>query len=337
MPGFTTPLDIADRAIQHIGGRRLQRSSITTLAEWASATDLGASETYFAYDKVRQAELRRNVWKFSKRRCALRTVSSTTHLLTFGTWGNATAYTAGDVVADTNGNPWIALRASTGVSPSAIAFPSWEEYCGPRTIDAYNSALTYYVGELVTSSSVQYISIVNGNVGNSPSSSPSQWLPLTTQGTATTLYVPTPVPYTQSAGSGYGLFYLPARFLRLAAQDPKIAGVSNQAMTAGQQWSDFDIEDQFLITSVASPLVLRFAADIELLPYMDPLFCEGLAARLGKEIAIRLEPSKEGSCMEAYSLSINEARMINAIELGNTDPPDFQQASDQSRARSQAQ
>jgi len=42
---------------------------------------------------------------------------------------------------------------------------------------AFNAGTTYAQGDLVTSVSVVYISRVAGNVGNTPASSPTQWLP----------------------------------------------------------------------------------------------------------------------------------------------------------------
>jgi hypothetical protein len=69
---FTTPLDIVNRALQHCGRRRI--FSFTDLTD-------NAQEMAFLYDKLRRAELRRNVWTFATRRTVLRPIDFTTMTL----------------------------------------------------------------------------------------------------------------------------------------------------------------------------------------------------------------------------------------------------------------
>ena len=291
MPAIKTPLDLASRALQHVGARRLDAAD-TTVALWAADTDLGASETYFVYDKVRQAELRRNIWRFSTRRCALRPIAASTSLVIFGTWSAGTA-SAGDIVLDSNGNPWIAL-ASTTVQPGPTAWPAWEEFAGPQTIDDWDASISYYTGELaIGSDNNVYSSLEDGNLNNDPTAT-DPWNALSIQPTLQSIFVPYPVSASQfTAGSvtqAPNIYYQPTRFLRVAPQDPKVAGVSNQQVFAGQMWSDLEFEDTFILTSQTSPLILRFAADIETIARFDPMFSEGVAARMGKEIAAPDQP-----------------------------------------------
>ena len=56
---FVSPVDIANRACQHIGAKRITAFTDDVV----QATELG-----FVYDKLRRRELRRNVWGFSIRR-----------------------------------------------------------------------------------------------------------------------------------------------------------------------------------------------------------------------------------------------------------------------------
>lgn len=46
---------------------------------------------------------------------------------------------------------------------------------GTANIAAYAAGTTYSAGQVVVSSSVYYISLVNSNTGNTPASSPTQW------------------------------------------------------------------------------------------------------------------------------------------------------------------
>jgi hypothetical protein len=69
LSNYQTSVDIANRALQHVGGKR-----IVTLAD----DSVNASAVSFCYDKLREAELRRNVWVFSIRKAALRPVDTNT-------------------------------------------------------------------------------------------------------------------------------------------------------------------------------------------------------------------------------------------------------------------
>ena len=65
-------LDIANRALFHLGVQPLQ--SVTENSQ-RNAT------ITFLYDKVRRAELRRNCWRFSTKRVALRPLTTTTQMV----------------------------------------------------------------------------------------------------------------------------------------------------------------------------------------------------------------------------------------------------------------
>jgi len=51
----------------------------------------------------------------------------------------------------------------------------------------YSAGTTYSQGQCVLSSSVRYVSRVNSNIGNTPASSPTQWLNITATGTVTSV------------------------------------------------------------------------------------------------------------------------------------------------------
>lgn len=138
MARFLAPVDIANRALQHLGAAR-----IDTMAD----DSRNASEVRFAYDKLRRAELQRNRWIFAIRRAAIRAIDSTTMLFTPLPWSATTYYQPGQVVSYA-GVPWItATPFNYGVTPGDDE--TWVPYFGPLTLDPYDATESYAAGELV--------------------------------------------------------------------------------------------------------------------------------------------------------------------------------------------
>jgi hypothetical protein len=56
---------------------------------------------------------------------------------------------------------------------------------------------------------------------------------------------------------------------------------------------------------------------------MDPMFCEGLGARIGLEICEPLtqSDSKLGTISQIYKTFMSDARNVNGIETGSVEPP----------------
>ena len=173
MPAFSTPLDIANRALQLIGQPRM------TL--WTD-NSVAAAEMRFAFDKLRQAELRRNVWRFSIARSAIYPVSTTTRTWVPPAYNAATTYPVGAVVSylDTYGRTLLwssAVTGNVGNLPGSPGVSQWEQYFGPLIGDLWNefniaTAVTatqaYYAGDivyLIASDGVFnfYRSLVNSN------------------------------------------------------------------------------------------------------------------------------------------------------------------------------
>lgn len=317
---FSAPVDICNRGLVRAGAAR-----ISTLQD----SSRNANEANFIYDKLRVAELEANVWRFSTRRAVLRKVTPTSKLLTFGTYAPATAYAAGDIVkfTDTSVTPsqtsaWVSMQAAnTGNTPGVANSAFWQLYYGPQTADTYSASVTYFIGDIVLQTATYYVSIVDSNTGSAPPS--ANWLALGTQPAAIALY--RPYPSTQStiaSATPKNAFYLPVGFLRIAHQDAKQAGVSYYGTTGGMQFSDFEIEDNFIISAAADPIFFRFAADVADVTRMSPMFCEGLGARIGYELAEILTQSqaKQAACERAYNFFMRQARKINAVETGSTEP-----------------
>jgi len=157
---FLDSMDIANRACVHLG-----QTQIATVDE-NSTKNTALSD---AYDKLRPAELRRSLWAFAKRKVILRPISATTFLLDPMAWSSLTTYLPGAVVKDANGMLWTSyLGSNLNNEPGATTV--WEQYFGPLTVDAYNSTISYYAGELVyapgaaNGSYVIYRSLQNTNL-----------------------------------------------------------------------------------------------------------------------------------------------------------------------------
>lgn len=114
-----------------------------------------ASECAFVYDKLRRAELRRNVWQFSIKRAALRPLDTATMLIAPAVWAASTTYAFGALVSDVTGFIWQSrIQSNINNSPtnaSSITSYAWEAYCGTMTAEPYDTTGTtnYYAGELV--------------------------------------------------------------------------------------------------------------------------------------------------------------------------------------------
>jgi hypothetical protein len=162
---FTTELDIANRAIQYVGGRQ-----ITSLAQ---ANSREAFEISACYNKLRKAELRRSIWTFSTRNAVLYPVNQpqqpsnpTTFALptappteaqnfpTMGLvpplWSATVLYTQGTIVDDGTGRYWTLLTpTSYGNQPGAST--EWDVYFGsmcvvPFGIQASNIPVGFPMG-----------------------------------------------------------------------------------------------------------------------------------------------------------------------------------------------
>jgi hypothetical protein len=186
---FNQPVDIANRALQHVG-----TSLIATLAD----DDKGASEISFCYDKLRRAELRRNVWRFATRRAVLypiNTISNPTGavsgnaiptafstptpaavlptmLLVPAVWNGSTHYPWGTIIQDAAGNVWQStLDDNFNHQPGSVGDVTWDTYFGSMCVQPFstdnptgkpttsNAETAYFVNDLVyevTSTTVAY-------------------------------------------------------------------------------------------------------------------------------------------------------------------------------------
>lgn len=302
MSGFATNIDIVNRALQRIGSAR-----ITALTDDVKA----ASESNACYDKLRQAELRRNPWRFAIRKTALRALAMTTKLLTFGAWAIGSTYAVGDIVLGSDGQVYqSSVTANLAHNPTATT-GYWTLYFGPDTADAYSATLTYFSGEIALSGGSYYLSLVNSNLASTPPS--ANWLVLTTQPSAVTLAFLYPIgsgPFADSTSNN--VYRLPVGWLCEVPQNPHLP----------QAQRDWLYESNYLITGDTSPLIYRFVADMLDVTKYDALFCEGLSSRIAFELCEVLTQSitKLGAIGKEYQQFMGEARTRNAIETGPVSP-----------------
>lgn len=308
---FTSSVDIANRALQHCGAKR-----ITAFTDDSK----GASEVSFVYDKLRQFELRRNIWRFSVRRAVLRAISATTKTLAVTAWASGTTYALGQL-ASYQGLLWQSLAAANLANTPSDASTSWSLYFGPSTFEAYDSAEVYYAGDVVYVTTTAYLSVVSNN--SSVPGADANWLAL-----LGTLSAFTPL-YPIGAGPSNdrttrNIFVLPVGFLREAPQDPKAGSVSFLGAPTGRMYQDWEFENNYIVTRDPQPIIFRFAADVVNVPLMDPMFCEGLAAAMGMQVCEELTQSTEKlkAIAAAYKMAMSDARTVNGIEEGPTEPPE---------------
>lgn len=191
MSEFQTSVDIGNRALQHCGQRRM----VSFTEDYK-----GASEVAFVYDKLRVAELQRNVWRFAIKHAALRSISTTTMLLVPAAYDATKTYLVGSIVTQ-SGAIYIANQGVPLATPPADNPGSWEPYYGPLTVTAYDPTLAYYSGELVytpsTTAAGIYLSTVSNNT-DVPTAVPA-WSATTTYEVGDTVTAADAVVYQSKA------------------------------------------------------------------------------------------------------------------------------------------
>lgn len=162
MTAFRIPVDIANRALQHVGAKRISTSDFSELSK-------NCSETSFVYDKLREAELMDRYWKFAIKRATLRARDGNMMLLSPGLWASGTTYFVGSIVQDSTGNFWRS-NSPNNLGQQPTVSPTWEPYCGPMGIPLYDvtGGTAYGSGEIVYTTPGDgtnrvYLSLIDGN------------------------------------------------------------------------------------------------------------------------------------------------------------------------------
>jgi hypothetical protein len=162
MGTYETPVDIANSALDEVGA-----DPITSLTQDATRAAVVARNI----DKMRQAELRRNIWRFSVRKAPLRTIDVNTMFAVWATYNPAKTYVAGSIVDGADARPYVARGQVPLATPPG--YPNelfWDLYFGPVTAEPWDHTVGYFAGELVyilngLTPSV-YLSRTNANTDN---------------------------------------------------------------------------------------------------------------------------------------------------------------------------
>lgn len=424
MGAFQTPVDIGNRAAQHCGQSRID--PVLGFTEKSKT----AREIGFAYDKQREAELTERLWTFATRRVVLRAIDTNTMLLRASLWSPVTTYFVGSIVSDQYNNFWISRHRNnlnndplltTAWDPyfgpltvslydSTIAYVAGEVVYttpgdgtalvylslqsgntdAPGTATAFDATVTYTKNQVVTFSSVAYMSLIDFNAANTPSASPAAWAVGTTYGAAAAVMGSDGVKYTSIAGGNIGndptvspaqwtntgalvpwttvfvggtgslkwlliggsafpagvalttlnivyplgagpssqsstsnAFHKPAGYLRLAPQNPK-PGINNLGGPSGNDYNDWLMEGEYIVTSDVGPLVLRFVANFTDVSRMPTPFCEGVAARIAFAVGDSLTQDKGqlDIIAKTWAKFQSTAKTLDGIENAFIDPPE---------------
>ena len=162
MPAFTTPTDIGNRAIQRCGGNRIASPKTLFTATSKEATEIAA-----CYNSLREAELRRNIWRFSIRRSILRPVGTA-----LPDWDSTVTYDVGAYVTY-GGDNYVALLG-TNLDQQPDTSPTyWELFTGNTSqkivFDDWSSLTTYAAYKIVQATDgYLYMSVVASNLNHDP-------------------------------------------------------------------------------------------------------------------------------------------------------------------------
>lgn len=118
------------------------------------------------------------------------------------------------------------------------------------------------------------------------------------------------------------LYKLPTGWLSPVPYDPKQDRSPWLGVPTGPMPDDFVYEGGYIVSHKSEPITLRFVADIADVNAMNPMFCEGLAAMIGMQIAPSLESEKvdRQNAERQYNKAMGEARTRNLIILGAPAP-----------------
>ena len=312
MPAYQTDIDIINRALQI-----LRRPSIVR----RTASSAEAKEMDDSYDKVREAELGRNLWRFATKRVILRVIETTTDLWTPAAYAAGTTYAVGNIV--TYLNEWWQSKVASNLANTPALGNYWRRYYGIDNLQAYDADVSYFAGELVSSSGSYYLSLINDNEGNTPPSA-GNWLSV--GGSVVDLQILYPIGAGPAIdATTRNVYRLPRGFLRMAPPDPKAGAHAALGVLGGGYRADWVLEDNYLMTAQTPTLAIRYVADMIDVPEMPALFCEMLAASLAQNVGPvllskdELLPTLLRNARQVYRDARAAATRVDAIERGPVD------------------
>jgi hypothetical protein len=239
-------------------------------------------------------------------------------------WASGQSYWAGDVIiapATVNAGSLVVgvgyTIATLGTSDFTLVGAAFNTV-GTQFIATGVGAGT---GTVTGAGTVPYISLLNSN--QNALTVPGAWVAV--NGTLAPLELIYPVGAGPTIQSGTdNVFPLPYGFLRKVNQAPHVGQTSIWGAPSATMITDWLIEGRYMIAPDTGPITFRFVADVTWVPMMDPMFCEGFAARIALEVCEELTQSTEKltKCAGMYRGAIIEARLVNGIEAGPEQSPE---------------
>ena len=272
----------------------------------------------------------------------------------YGAWSVSPTYTIGALVIGSDNVLYQAIISTTNVNPANGASPTdWLALGFPGSWPMWNANTTYAKGDIIAGTDgTLYQSVQGSNTGNQPVGStynpntpltnwwsglrlPNPWIANVGASTANQNWLGLdatllPLNINWPVGTGpsiqtetRNIFRLPKGYLRVAPQEPKQGSNSFLGSVTGLAYTDWEYDGEYIISRTPFPIVFRFVANITQVHKMDAMFCEGLGARIGFETCETITQSvtKLGAISKAYKTFIDEARTVNGIEQGPTEPP----------------
>lgn len=248
-------------------------------------------------------------------------------------WSSLTTYASGNFVTGSDNNVYQSVAGGNlnhnpvgdgGVHWTLLA-ANTQGFIGWAISNNQNATVSYFAGELVYTlgSTTVFLSTVSNNQLNPTTDTTGAWFTFTTTPALAALDFIYPI------GSGpdtdmttRNVFMLPNGFMREAPQAPKAQRNAFLGGPAGLYANDWNYENQCFTSAFQGPIVYRFAGDISDPTLFDALFVEGFACRIALEVCEPLTQSTEklqGIAGE-YKKFMSEARVVNGIETGPTDP-----------------
>jgi len=216
----------------------------------------------------------------------------------------------------------------------------------PGTILNWAVGTTYAAGDqAVGSDGNVYSSVAGANIGHDPvadtahafwtyvSVSPWVTIPASQVGLSvgkwqTINAALEPLRFNYPAGVFSGtdsrnIFFLPKGFLREAPTDPRAGSSSFLGAPTGLHYTEWVFENEYFVSRDAGPIILRCVVDVIDVDKFDTMFYEGFACRLALEVCETLTQSgtKLATLAGKYRQFMGEARLVNGIETGPTEPP----------------
>jgi hypothetical protein len=120
------------------------------------------------------------------------------------------------------------------------------------------------------------------------------------------------------------VYHVPANWFREAPEDPKGGLIPWLGGPTGKIQKDWVFEGDFIVTREALPILVRFVADVQNVALFDPMFCEALSLNMAIENAAAVDSDQGQVANSKYGILVQNARVVNAIEVGPVVPADCQ-------------